>query len=174
MRVHKIAITIVLFVIGPFSASAQETPTAAKQPTSSVDAVKSAAAQAELEKKFAETMSNAVLVGQFTTRGAAAGPQTERYTLGKVAKQKDDYWLIETRIQYGTFNAVVPLSLRVVWSGDTPVITMDKVAVPGFGTFTCRVMIFNDQYAGMWDGGDHGGHLFGKIERGEKKAEEKK
>jgi hypothetical protein len=51
----------------------------------------------------------------------------------------------------------------VVWAGDTPVITLDKMPIPGFGTFTCRVMIFGDQYAGTWDGGDHGGHLFGKI-----------
>jgi hypothetical protein len=27
------------------------------------------------------------------------------------------------------------------------------------------VLIFGDQYAGTWSGGDHGGHLFGRIEK---------
>jgi hypothetical protein len=119
----------------------------------------------ELEKAFAEKMSNAALVGHFTdrTRENAKLPREEKYTLGKVAKLQGDYWLIQARIQYGEHDVSLPLSLRVVWAGDTPVITLDKMPIPGFGTFTCRVMIFGDQYAGTWDGGDHGGHLFGKI-----------
>ena len=44
------------------------------------------------------------------------------------------------------------------------------LAIPGFGTFTSRVLIYRGQYAGTWDGGDHGGHLFGKIEKIEDEA----
>ena len=59
--------------------------------------------------------------------------------------------------------AINPVSLAV-----------DKTPVPGFGTFTCRVMIFEDQYAGTWDGANHGGHLFGKVVRaGEEDAKAK-
>jgi hypothetical protein len=32
-------------------------------------------------------------------------------------------------------------------------------------------MIYRDHYAGFWSGADHGGHLFGMIERGEKKGD---
>ena len=32
-----------------------------------------------------------------------------------------------------------------------------------FGKFTCRVLVYRDQYAGTWSGGDHGGHLFGRV-----------
>ena len=35
--------------------------------------------------------------------------------------------------------------------------------MPGFGQFTARVKIFDGKYSGMWDGGNHGGMLFGKI-----------
>ena len=124
-----------------------------------------------LEKAFAERMTGAALVGHFTDRTRENGklPREEKYTLGKVAKMQGDYWLFQARIQYGEHDVTLPLSLRVVWAGDTPVITLDKMPIPGFGTFTCRVMIFGDQYAGTWDGGDHGGHLFGKIERAEQK-----
>jgi hypothetical protein len=123
--------------------------------------------QAELERAFAERMSNATLVGHFTdrTRGGNKLPREEKYTLGKVAKLTGDYWLFSARIQYGEHDVTLPLSLRVVWAGDTPVITLDKAPIPGFGTFTCRVMIFGDEYAGTWDGANHGGHLFGKIVR---------
>ncbi len=132
--------------------------------------------QEQLERQFAEKMSEVTLVGHFTdnTRQDNRQPREEKYTLGKVAKLQGDYWLIPARIQYGEHDLTVPLSLRVVWAGDTPVITLDKMLVPGFGTFTCRVMVFGDQYAGTWDGGNHGGHLYGRLVRAAKDEGEAK
>jgi hypothetical protein len=128
--------------------------------------------RAELERAFAERMSNATLSGHFTDRSreGAPLPKEEKYTLGKVSKLQGDLWLFQARIQYGEHDVTLPLSLRVLWAGDTPVITLDKMPIPGFGSFTCRVMIYGDQYAGTWDGGDHGGHLFGKILPAEKRS----
>jgi hypothetical protein len=122
----------------------------------------------QLEKKFQETLTGATLTGHFTDQSKPGGalPKEEKYTIESVSKLKDDYWLFKSRIQYGEHDVTLPLPLRVVWAGDTPVITLDKVPVPGLGTFTCRVMIYDDKYAGTtWDGGDHGGLLFGKITR---------
>ena len=121
----------------------------------------------ELEKQFAETMTGATFVGNFTTGEIKPDTklQPERYTISKAEKLKGDYWLISTRIQYGDHDVTLPLPLRVVWSGDTPVITLDELPIPGFGTFTARVLIFKNQYAGTWSGKDHGGHLFGRIEK---------
>ncbi len=126
--------------------------------------------RATLEKQFEETMSGATLVGTFTVTGRDDGKKLkeEKYTISKVSKVKDDYWLFVSRIQYGDHDVTLPLTLEVKWAGDTPVITLTDVAVPGFGKFTCRVMVFRDQYAGTWSGGDHGGHMFGRIERTEK------
>jgi hypothetical protein len=123
----------------------------------------------ELERQFAETMSGATLVGHFTTSGKEAeNPKTERYALGKVSKLKDDLWQFETRIQYGDHDLKVPLAIDVLWAGDTPVISLTKLAIPGLGTFTARVLIYDDQYAGTWSAGDHGGQLFGKLETANK------
>jgi len=36
------------------------------------------------------------------------------------------------------------------------------------GTFTSRVMIYGDRYAGTWQHDKFGGHMWGKIEHGEK------
>lgn len=128
--------------------------------------------RAALEKQFEETLSGATLEGTFTTTGKEdKGLTREKYTLGKVKKLKDDTWLFETRIQYGDHDVTLPLALQVKWADDTPVITLTDVLVPGFGKFTARVLIYRGQYAGTWSGGDHGGHLFGKVIKAAKDGE---
>lgn len=129
-----------------------------------------AAKQAELEAKFAKTMSHAVMKGSFTVGEIKPGEplKEDKYTLGEVKKLENGKWLINTRIQYGDHDVTVPLTLDVLWAGDTPVITLTKFQVPGLGQFTARVLVYENQYAGTWDGGDHGGHLFGVIEHPEK------
>jgi hypothetical protein len=156
---------IVLFAL--FFVSVISPSLHAAEPPKSVETAKATKSQAELEKQFQETLTGATLTGHFTDQSKPAGalPKEEKYTIESVSKLKDDYWLFTSRIQYGQHDVTLPLPLRVVWAGDTPVITLDKVPVPGFGTFTCRVMIYDDKYAGTWDGADHGGLLFGKISR---------
>jgi hypothetical protein len=121
--------------------------------------------QEELEKQFAETMSGATLVGQFTVTGLNDGKplKEDRYTLGTVKKLKSGFWSFEARIQYGEHDVKLPLALPVKWAGDTPVITVTNVAFPGLGTYSARVLIYKGEYAGTWGGGTHGGQMFGKI-----------
>jgi hypothetical protein len=59
----------------------------------------------------------------------------------------------------------LPIPLEIKWAGDTPVITLTKLAIPGLGTFTSRVVIYEGRYAGTWQHDRVGGHLFGKIEK---------
>jgi hypothetical protein len=125
--------------------------------------------QALLEKKFAEGLSGVVFLGSYSV--TAAGKETpaemEKYTINRVSKVKDkeDTWLFATRIQYGKTDLEVPLALQVKWAGDTPVITLTNLTIPGLGTFTSRVMIYGDRYAGTWQHGKNGGHLWGRIEK---------
>jgi hypothetical protein len=130
---------------------------------------------AELEK----TLSNAALVGHFTVTGEDKGDDAaqeksnlkkERYELGEVKHLGSNQWLIQSRIKYGDHDVTVPLTLPIRWAGDTPMICLDEMPIPGLGTFTARVMIYRDHYAGFWSGADHGGHLFGVIEGGDKKG----
>jgi hypothetical protein len=123
--------------------------------------------QAARFKKFEDTLTNAALVGSFTMKGEQNKGKLheERYEIVKVTKMQEDYWLFQARIKYGKHDLTVPLLLEVQWAGTTPVITLDDYKVPGFGSFTARVLIFNNQYVGTWDGGDHGGQMFGRIEK---------
>lgn len=130
-----------------------------------------AAAQAKREDALAEMLSGATLDGSFTVTGPgrdAAQLSREKYTLGTVkkidAKKLDGkLWLIPARIQYGGKDAQLPITLPIEWAGDTPVVVVDNVGLPGFGTVSARVMFFADHYAGYWQHGDAGGHLFGTI-----------
>ena len=115
------------------------------------------------EQKFAQQLSGAQLVGHFTTWETPDAPQKDTYTLKKVAKLQGDIWMFVARIQYGEHDVTLPLPLKVQWAGDTPVITLDKFPVPGFGIFSSRIVIHGAQYAGTWDGGDHGGHMYGTV-----------
>ncbi len=123
--------------------------------------------QEELEQALAEKLSGATLVGQFTVSDMNDGKPLaqDRYTLGKVHKLPNGLWSFEARIQYGDHDVKLPLALPVKWAGDTPVITVTKIAFPGLGTYSARVLFYGDSYAGTWNGSNHGGEMWGKIEK---------
>lgn len=123
--------------------------------------------QEQLEADFAQKMSGATLVGRFTVDGQGSDelPKEDRYPIAQVKKLQNDYWLFEARVQYGEQDQAIRIPLEVKWAGDTPVITVTNVLFPGLGSFTARVLIYGDQYAGTWSGGDHGGIMYGRIER---------
>jgi hypothetical protein len=122
-------------------------------------------AQAALEKQFQESMTNATLAGNFTVRGRP-GQSEDRYTITGINRLAGDTWIFRTRIQYGGHDVTVPVPIAVKWAGDTPVITLTDTTIPGLGTFSARVLIYKGQYAGTWSHGEHGGQLFGRIEKG--------
>jgi hypothetical protein len=82
-------------------------------------------------------------------------------------------WLFKARIKYGDHDVTVPIPLQVSWAGKTPMIVVDQISIPGLGTFDARVLIAGDRYAGTWQHGDVGGHLFGKIESTATDADDK-
>jgi hypothetical protein len=158
---------VILFATAMITASI-----AARRGWADDPAAKSAAApaaekipdRAESEKKFSESLSGATMDGYFTeTPGDESKPRESKYVINKASKVKDDLWLFEARIKYGEHDLTVPIPLAVRWAGDTPVITLDHAAVPGFGTFSARVLIFDNAFAGTWSGGNHRGELYGRI-----------
>lgn len=66
------------------------------------------------------------------------------------------------------------MPLEIKWAGDTPVITLTDLAIPGLGTFTARVVIYDNKYAGTWQHGQVGGSLFGRIEKVQQEKAEAK
>ncbi len=123
----------------------------------------------EFEKQFQDAMTNVKLVGHYTS-GDSAELHDDSYGIEKISKIKEDTWRFEARILYNKKDFKVVMNLPVKFAGDTPVISLTNFAVPGFGTFTARVVFYNGVYAGTWGGVGHGGTLFGKIVKNEAAA----
>jgi hypothetical protein len=119
------------------------------------------------EKEFAASMTNVVLDGSFTVnRGGETRVRQEKYTIASVSKVGGDIWVFQARIQYGEHDVTVPVPVKLLWAGDTPVVSLTDATIPGLGTFTARVLFYRDSYAGFWQHGDVSGNQFGRILRG--------
>jgi hypothetical protein len=119
----------------------------------------------DAERQFAERMRDVTLVGTFTVAGREdRTPRPDRYDIASVEKIGEDLW---------RFNAVigelggthVPVAVPMRWVGDTPMILMTDTDLPGIGTFTVRLFFYEDRYAGIWQHGETGGLMAGRIER---------
>lgn len=119
------------------------------------------------EKKFQESLTGATFGGRWCAvkDGKLEQEFEDHYTLHSAKKIGGDKWLIYARVEYGKRDVTVPIPVQLAWAGDTPVIVVKETPIPGLGTYSARVLIFGDTYAGVWSGDDHGGQLHGVITR---------
>jgi hypothetical protein len=123
------------------------------------------------EEAFSKSMENCVLVGSFTVDGKDDGEplKAERYEIESVARASDNLWIFTARVKYGQLDTKLPITVPMEWAGDTPMVTLTNASLPGLGDgFSARVLFYEDRYAGTWQHGPVGGHMFGKIERKKK------
>ncbi|HQZ64748.1 MAG TPA: hypothetical protein PLY87_06725 [Planctomycetaceae bacterium] len=122
----------------------------------------------ERDKAFSKSMSKSVLVGSFTMDGkqSAEAPKAERYEIESVVKASDNLWIFTARVKYGKLDTKLPITVPLEWAGDTPMVTLTNANLPGLGEgFSARVLFYEGRYAGTWQHGPVGGHMFGKIEK---------
>ncbi len=119
----------------------------------------------QLEARFKATLTKATMAGRWCAikDGALSPEKEDKYTIIGITKMSGDMWVINARIQYNKKDMVAPIPVQVKWAGDTPVIIVEKLPMPGGGTYSARVLVFENTYAGTWNGGDHGGLLNGII-----------
>ena len=115
--------------------------------------------------QFQKALSGATLTGKFTIDGKDAPPKAESYVIKKVTwLDIDDLWRFDVHMKYGDFDKNFTVAVPVKWAGETAVISLSKTTIPGMGSFSARVIIDGDRYAGTWDHhGAGGGHMFGRI-----------
>lgn len=123
--------------------------------------------QAALYKDFEAMMNGARMTGQFTIDGKEGPAKQETYTIEKVTRLDiDDLWRFDVQIKYGDVDRTMPIAVPVKWVGKTPVVALDKTAIPNLGTFSAYVVFADGKYAGTWSHeGKGGGHMYGVIER---------
>jgi hypothetical protein len=115
------------------------------------------------DEQFKQMMSGGVLVGRSTLDGKDGLSGEERYSIDRVSKIGGDLWMFEARMKLEGHEIPLPIPVTIKWAGDTPVIEVTDMGIPGMGTYTARVVLYRDRYAGTWSGKDHGGQLFGAI-----------
>jgi len=155
------ALTAGLLLLSPGPVCAEDPKPAGKpEPT-----------QEQLEEKLVATLTGATLEGKFSVvkAGKAGEDKEDKYTILAVSKLTGgEAWIITARVQYGGKDFTVPFPVLVKWAGQTPVITVDDVGVPGGGAYSARVLIHADAYAGTWSGGTVRGLMSGTIRRASK------
>jgi len=126
--------------------------------------MKRAEARAALEKKFEDALTNASMEGFFTVDGMKADkpPIKDVYKIDSCKKSGGDVWIITAFI--GHSNVKLPVPVEVRWAGDTAVIMLTDVGLPGInGKFSTRLLIDGHRYAGTWSHDKVGGHMWGVL-----------
>jgi len=122
----------------------------------------------DLERKFTDQMHGASLIGRFTIAGREdRAASQDRYDISSVEQLAGNDWRFNARLRYGGVDATLPIVVTMLWAGDTPIIEMTNVTIPSLGTFDARVFFYGDRYAGTWQHGQYGGHMFGRIQKTE-------
>ena len=118
------------------------------------------------EQVFATLLTGADLVGSFTVDGQTGTPKQDRYSITKATKLKGNQWAIFARIKYNEVDITVPVGVNVDWAGKTPVLSVTDLKIPGLGSeFGSNILFQGDRYAGTWQHGKVGGHMWGRVER---------
>ncbi len=168
-------VVVVLLLLSPLEAMNGQEPSAPKDTSGVAGSASSPTSTApenptSKEPRFLalqKMLTNVVLIGLFTVDGKKMNDlNEERYEIKSIQKlsNDDDLWALEARIKYGKHDVTVPIVSSIKWADQTPVMTMDRLLIPGLGTFSARVVFHDGKYAGTWTHDDHGGHLFGRIE----------
>ena len=147
---HLLLSVLALFAVGTGALSAQQ-----------------AATQADLDAKFEAAMKDARLEGQFNViaPNGQMPAYDELYMVSEMERGEGNTWIFKAKMSYGNQEhpAEFPIPVQVLWAGDTPVITMTDTTVEGLGTFTVRLLLHGDRYAGSWQHGAVGGHMWGRL-----------
>ncbi len=155
MKTNLVTIAVALMLGTP--AFAQDKPVA--------DKAKPAATAEQLEASFKAILTKATMSGRWcSVKDGKLGPEKEdQYNIVSANKLDGAKWVINTRIKMYNREVVVPIPVEVKWAGDTAVLIVDKLQYPGGGTYSARVLFYEQTYAGKWSGGDHGGLMSGVI-----------
>ena len=168
-----------LLAVAPSSGSQAPADSAGASPTAKPDQTGGdpavSAQNAAREERFEDMLTGATLTGTWqvtekqadSDRVSLGPPKSDTYMIASVAKQGGNVWVISARIQYADQDITLPVPVRVLWAGDTPVITMDGLTLPGMGTYSARVMFHGGFYCGTWfcEGRNAGGVMSGQITR---------
>ena len=90
---------------------------------------------AELDAKLKNLLAHATLTGRWCMirNGQLGTNQADKYTIQGIEKVSGESWMLHAHIQYGQRDVIAPIPVRIQWAGDTPVLVVDNLGIPGGG-----------------------------------------
>jgi hypothetical protein len=118
------------------------------------------------EERFKALLTNASLSGRWAPlKDGELGEEKggDKYTVVSATKLAGERWIISARMKYRSHEFVLPIPVRVHFAGDTAILSVDTLTIPGGGSYSARVMFHERTYSGVWTGGRDGGMIYGTI-----------
>jgi hypothetical protein len=118
------------------------------------------------EERFKALFTKAILSGRWARikNGELGEERTgDKYTIVSVVKRDGDNWTVNAKMKYGEKELILPVPVRMKFSGDTALLMVEDLGIPGGGTYTARLMLFERTYSGTWKDQRGGGILYGTI-----------
>jgi len=118
------------------------------------------------EERFKALFTNVTLSGRWARiKDGLLGEERagDKYTIVSVVKRDGDSWTVNAKMKYGEKELILPVPVRMKFAGDTAVLSVEDLGMPGGGTYTARLLIFERTYSGTWKDQRGGGMLYGTI-----------
>jgi hypothetical protein len=118
----------------------------------------------EQELQLQKTLTNVTFDGSWNLveDGKLSEAKADKYQIVKLDKTPGG-WKIVAKLAYGGQEFEIPLPVKFAWAGDTAVMIVDNLAMPGGSKYSARLLIYERTYAGSWSGGGKTGVLSGVI-----------
>jgi hypothetical protein len=117
-------------------------------------------------EKFRLLFTKAYLSGRWAPlkEGELGEERTgDRYQIVSATRGTGDNWIIKAKLNYHGQEIEMPVPVRMKFDGDTSILMVDDLPIPGGGTFTARLLIYGRTYSGTWKDQRGGGMLYGTI-----------
>ena len=156
----------------PHASAQAQTPTRPKSETGSKPAGDSPkpGAQKPLpsdpEERFKALFTKATLSGRWAPlKNDELGDDRagDNYKIVSVDKGTGDNWTVNATMKYGDREFNIPVPVQMKFLGDTTLLIVNNFSIPGGGTYSARLMIYERTYSGTWKGQGGGGMLYGTI-----------
>ncbi len=121
---------------------------------------------ADPEERFRVLFTKAFLSGRWAPlKDGVLGDEKsgDKYNIVSVTKGEGENWTVNAKLDYQGREFVMPIPVRMKFTGDTAILVVDNLMIPNGGTYSARLMIYERTYSGTWKSARGGGMLYGTI-----------
>ena len=163
-------VALTLFAAGMYVLAQGQAPAEPAKETKPEAPAKAVASSQPLpsdpEERFKLLFTKAYLSGRWAALkdGQLGEERTgDKYNIVSVVKGTGSNWTVNAKMKYRDQEVVMPIPVQIRFAGDTTIMEVNNLSIPGGGTYTARLMIYERTYSGTWKGQRGGGMLYGTI-----------